>query len=78
MSFTNTPNVTVVIRALNEAEFLRECLSSVLDQDYDGEIEIVLVDSGSTDRTIENPMSITPNLPEQKRQGHVFTWVNSQ
>ena len=52
MSFASTPNVTVVIRALNEAEFLPECLSSVLDQDYDGEIEIVLVDSGSTDRTI--------------------------
>jgi len=28
--------------------------------------------------TLKNPMSITPNLPEQKRQGHVFTWVNSQ
>ena len=53
MSFASTPNVTVVIRALNEAEFLPECLSSVLDQDYDGEIEIVLVDSGSTDRTVE-------------------------
>ena len=53
MSFASTPNVTIVIRALNEAEFLPECLSSVLDQDYDGEIEIVLVDSGSTDRTIQ-------------------------
>lgn len=53
MSIVSTPNVTVVIRALNEAEFLPECLSSVLDQDYDGQIEIVLVDSGSTDRTVE-------------------------
>jgi len=53
LSFASTPNVTIVIRALNEAEFLPECLSSVLDQDYDGEIEIVLVDSGSTDRTIQ-------------------------
>ena len=28
--------------------------------------------------TLKNPISITPNPPEQKRQGHVFTWVNSQ
>ncbi|MEZ5715896.1 MAG: ABC transporter permease subunit [Paracoccaceae bacterium] len=28
--------------------------------------------------TLKNPMSITPYLPEQNRQGNVFTWVNSQ
>ena len=28
--------------------------------------------------TLKNPMSITPNPPEQKRQGYVFTWVSSQ
>ncbi|MFT5615739.1 MAG: hypothetical protein ACI8Q6_003028, partial [Granulosicoccus sp.] len=25
-----------------------------------------------------NPMSITPYLPDQKRQGSGFTWVSSQ
>ena len=28
--------------------------------------------------TLKNPMSITPCLPDQTRQGSVFTWVNSQ
>lgn len=28
--------------------------------------------------TLKNPISITPNPPEQIRQGSVFTWVNSQ
>ena len=28
--------------------------------------------------TLKNPMSITPYLPDQKRQGSGFTWVNSQ
>jgi hypothetical protein len=28
--------------------------------------------------TLKNPMSITPNLPNQNRRGNVFTWVNSQ
>ena len=28
--------------------------------------------------TLKNPMSITPYLPDQIRQGNVFTWVNSK
>ena len=28
--------------------------------------------------TLKNPVSITPNLSEQKRQGSLFTWVNFQ
>lgn len=72
MSFASTPNVTVVIRALNEAEFLPECLSSVLDQDYDGEIEIVLVDSGSTDRTIEIAESYNCKIVHIKKSDFSF------
>ncbi|MDC1437627.1 glycosyltransferase [Planktomarina temperata] len=72
MSFANTPNVTVVIRALNEAEFLPECLSSVLDQDYDGEIEIVLVDSGSTDLTIEIAESYNCKIVHIKKSDFSF------
>jgi len=72
MSFASTPNVTVVIRALNEAEFLPECLSSVLDQDYDGQIEIVLVDSGSTDRTIEIAQSYDCKIVHIKKSDFSF------
>lgn len=72
MSFAITPNVTVVIRALNEAEFLPECLSSVLDQDYDGEVEIVLVDSGSTDRTVEIAESYNCKIVHIKKSDFSF------
>lgn len=72
MSFESTPNVTVVIRALNEAEFLPECLSSVLDQDYDGQIEIVLVDSGSTDQTIEIAASYNCKVVHIKKNDFSF------
>ena len=46
------PSISVIIRALNEQKFLSECMSMVLQQDYKGKIEIVLVDSGSTDDTV--------------------------
>lgn len=72
MPFAITPNVTIVIRALNEAEFLPECLSSVLDQDYDGEVEIVLVDSGSTDRTVEIAESYNCKIVHIKKSDFSF------
>ena len=47
-------NVSIVIRTLNEAEHLPALLAAIARQDYSaGAVEIVLVDSGSTDRTLE-------------------------
>ena len=45
--------VSVVIPIYNEEQYIEACLESVLAQDYDGEVEILLVDGGSTDRTRE-------------------------
>jgi glycosyltransferase involved in cell wall biosynthesis len=47
------PSVSVVIPTLNAERYLEECLTSVRSQDYPQErIEILLIDAGSTDRTI--------------------------
>jgi glycosyltransferase involved in cell wall biosynthesis len=46
-------SVSTVIPTLNSEKYLDECLRSLRAQDYDNEIEIVLVDAGSTDRTLE-------------------------
>ena len=43
--------VTVVIPAYNEEELLPACLDSLARQDYEGAIEVVVVDNGSTDAT---------------------------
>ena len=46
--------VSIVIRALNEEKWLDHALSACKDQRFeDGDVELILVDSGSTDRTIE-------------------------
>lgn len=47
------PGVSVVIPTLNAERYLDECLAALSAQDYDGEVEILLVDAGSTDRTLE-------------------------
>lgn len=45
--------VSVVIRTLNEARYLGELLRSIGEQETDHEVEVVLVDSGSTDETLQ-------------------------
>jgi succinoglycan biosynthesis protein ExoA len=46
------PLVTIVIPALNEAEFIEPCLDTLMNQDIGADcIEILVVDGGSTDGT---------------------------
>ena len=45
------PPVSVVIAAYNEAKVVERTLRSVLDTDYPGELEVVVVDDGSKDDT---------------------------
>ena len=44
--------VSVVIRTLNEEKYLSELLSSINSQVCDFDVEVVLIDSGSTDSTV--------------------------
>lgn len=46
-------NVSVVTPTLNSERTLKLCLSSIAMQDYPGEVEIVIADGGSIDKTLE-------------------------
>lgn len=52
MTNAHTPAVSIIVRTLNEAKFLPECLQKIGEQKYGGPVEIVVVDSGSTDDTV--------------------------
>lgn len=48
------PRVSIIIPTLNSERYLDECLQSIADQDVDrSTYEVLLVDAGSTDRTLE-------------------------
>jgi glycosyltransferase involved in cell wall biosynthesis len=44
-------HVSVVLPTLNERPYIRDCLDSLLAQDYPGLVELLVVDGGSTDGT---------------------------
>ena len=56
-----SPKVSLIFPAYNEGKFIQKTIEQGLKQDYKGEIEIVIVDDGSTDRTFE----IANNFVEQ-------------
>ena len=56
------PHVTILIPAFSTARFIGQCLNSVLAQNY-GEFDILVVDDGSTDRTVDIVKSYIPRAP---------------
>jgi glycosyltransferase involved in cell wall biosynthesis len=45
--------ISVIIPVYNREAFLEEAIKSVLDQNYQGTVEIIISDDGSTDRSLE-------------------------
>ena len=52
---SSLPNITVIVASFNSLSrsFLNLCLSSIKDQSYNGKVQLIVVDGGSTDGSIE-------------------------
>lgn len=53
--------ISIIIRTLNEERWIGKCLENVADQSID-ELEVVLVDNLSTDKTVEKAKNVYPDL----------------
>lgn len=62
------PKVTVIIPVYNEERSINDCLKSLLKQSYDN-IEIIVVDDGSNDKTMNFVKKFPIKLITQKHQG---------
>lgn len=50
---TRPPSVAILLPVLNEGAYIDDCLQSLADQIYEGPIEILVADGGSTDETLD-------------------------
>jgi glycosyltransferase involved in cell wall biosynthesis len=46
-------DVSILVPAKNGARYITQCLDAVFSQDFDGSTEVIVVDSGSTDGTLD-------------------------
>lgn len=58
------PLISVVTPTLNEEPFIASCLQSILKQDLDAAVEIIVVDGESTDKTVEVVKEIQQENPQ--------------
>jgi len=56
------PSISVVVPTYNSARTLGGCLESIKNQDYRGEIKIIIADGGSTDSTLEIARKYTDKI----------------
>ena len=56
------PRVTVILPTRNERHYIRDCLDSLLAQDYPSLDEILVVDGASADGTVQLAESVDPRV----------------
>jgi len=53
MNDIKSANVSIIIRTYNEIKYIQKCLDSIFEQEFNGSVEVIIVDSGSTDGTLQ-------------------------
>jgi peptidoglycan/xylan/chitin deacetylase (PgdA/CDA1 family) len=71
MLMKKIPSFTIVVPAFNEEEMIADCITSIQQQDYAGEFEIIVVDNASTDRTGDIARSMGVTVVAERKQGYV-------
>ena len=87
------PLISIITPSLNQGQFLRECIESVVKQDYP-KIEFIIIDGGSTDdsleiiRSYENQLTYWQSKPDNGQfeaiqtgftisTGEIMAWINA-
>ncbi len=56
--------LSIVIPALNEENYLPKLLDSIAQQDFQGKLQVVVVDGGSDDKTVELAKNFKEKIPD--------------
>jgi len=62
-------DVSVIVPVYNSEKTIRECLLSIFDSEFDGDFEVIVVDDGSTDASIEKIKDLDVQIIRQENKG---------
>lgn len=65
--------ISIIIPTYNREQFIAEAIESVINQEYDGPLEIIISDDGSSDRTIEIAESFGDKVIIFRKPANCFT-----
>jgi glycosyltransferase involved in cell wall biosynthesis len=74
--------LSVVVPAYNMENYLERCLNSVLDHKWNKDLEVIVVNDGSKDRTLQIALAYRENFPEivaiiDKENGNYGSTINA-
>lgn len=72
------PAIDVLLAAFNGAAFIQAQIQSILDQDYNGMIRIIIRDDGSTDNTVALIQAIQQTALPNQRHIHLLERTSGQ
>ena len=87
------PKISVITPSLNQGRYLKQCIESILSQDYSN-LELIIIDGGSTDESIDVIKKFEKNItfwvsePDggqsdainkgfQRASGDLVAWLNA-
>ncbi|HEY5587817.1 MAG TPA: glycosyltransferase family A protein [Candidatus Paceibacterota bacterium] len=65
--------ISIIIPTYNREQFIEEAIQSVLDQEYEGRLEIIVSDDGSSDRTLEIAESFNNRVTVLRKPANCLT-----
>jgi len=72
VKLTDYPSISVVIPAYNEQANIAKVLESLQKQNYGGKFEVIVVDNGSTDKTVEIAKDFGAKVIFEPQKGVAF------
>ena len=62
IKYVKIMKIAIIIRTFNESRWIAYCLKALKTQHYKGQIQLIIVDSGSTDNTLDIAKRVDPDI----------------
>jgi glycosyltransferase involved in cell wall biosynthesis len=74
--------LSIIVPTYNMEDYLKRCLNSVLNHKWDEDLEVIVVNDGSTDRTLQIALTYKEKFPEivtimDKENGNYGSTINA-